>query len=61
MTDSHRLELVAAVVGAYFAHNRLPVAELPALGNAVHQALQAAPAPENAGQAASGRQTAPEH
>jgi len=31
MTRSHRLELVAAVVGAYVAHNRLPVGELPAL------------------------------
>ncbi len=48
MTDSLRLELVAAVVGAYVAHNRVPVDELPALVNTVHQAFQAAPAPENA-------------
>ena len=52
MTDSLRLELVAAVVGAYVAHNRVPVGELPALVNTVHQALQAAPAPENAEPAA---------
>ena len=31
MTDFRCLELVAAVVGAYVAHNRVPVGELPAL------------------------------
>ena len=47
MTDPRHLDLVAAIVGAYVAHNRVPVADLSALINTVHQALQAAPAPEN--------------
>ncbi len=53
MTDSTPakavlLELVTKVVAAYVAHSRVPVAELPALVNTVHQALQATPTPENA-------------
>ena len=53
MTDSspsglRLLELVAEVVAAYVAHNRVPVAELPALVTTIHQELQGAPAPKNA-------------
>ena len=41
------LALVSEIVGAYVAHNRVPVAELPALVTTVHQGLQAAPGPKN--------------
>ena len=52
MTDSSPaqaslLALVSEIVGAYVAHNRVPVAELPALVTTVHQGLQAAPGPKN--------------
>lgn len=54
MTDSspaatRLLEQVTAVVAAYVAHNRVPVAELPALVTLVHRELGAAPAPQQAG------------
>ncbi len=53
MTDSSPaqaslLALVSEIVAAYVAHNRVQVADLPALVNTVHQALQGAPTPENA-------------
>ena len=53
MTDSSPaqaslLALVSEIVSAYVAHNRVPVADLPALVNTVHHALLAAPTPENA-------------
>ncbi|MEI7608954.1 MAG: MucR family transcriptional regulator [Rhodospirillaceae bacterium] len=52
MTDSSPaqaslLALVSEIVGAYVAHNRVPVADLPALVTTVHQGLQAAPGPKN--------------
>ena len=52
MTDSSPaqaslLGLVSEIVGAYVAHNRVPVADLPALVTTVHQGLQAAPGPKN--------------
>ena len=52
MTDSspaqtHLLALVSEIVAAYVAHNRVPVADLPALVTVVHQGLHAAPGPRN--------------
>ena len=52
MTDSSPaqaslLALVSEIVAAYVAHNRVPVADLPALVTTVHQGLQAAPGPKN--------------
>ncbi len=57
MTDSALsgawlLELVAEVIAAYVAHNRVPVGDLPALVDTVYQALQATPTPETAEPAA---------
>ena len=45
--QANLLALVSEIVGAYVAHNRVPVAELPALVTTVHQGLQAAPAPKS--------------
>ena len=52
MTDSSPahtslLALVSKIVAAYVAHNRVQVADLPALITTVHQELQAAPGPNN--------------
>ena len=52
MTDSSPaqaslLALVSEIVAAYVAHNRVPVADLPALVTTVHQEVQAAPCPKN--------------